>query len=185
MSNYKNASLVLKNYDLPLNGSNNYGYTDQYRTVMTWNNINLRTLLGDMYDTYDLFTLELNQIVASIGTGVFGTAAHDRTVLMKISGLPFINQTYNFKNGCNTNKAIIGGLTFPASTLTTSTFQIYSNSNLIVFGKNQDLCNITIEYTKGDDTAITTTNASPPTTFLFTIHGVINEPNYKTDKRLF
>ena len=39
MSNLQNASLVL---------STNNGTSNNNRTSITWNNINLRTLLGDM-----------------------------------------------------------------------------------------------------------------------------------------
>ena len=51
----ESASLVLKTSDLTLNSSTVIGTADQYGTTYTWNNINLRVLLSDMYDKYDRF----------------------------------------------------------------------------------------------------------------------------------
>jgi hypothetical protein len=57
MSNLQIASLVLRSSDLTPGASNQYGSSDTYQLIQTWNNINLRTLLGDMYDKYDLFNI--------------------------------------------------------------------------------------------------------------------------------
>ena len=65
MYNEESASLVLRTSDLPVNSSNNVGSADQFYTNMTWSNINLRVLLGSMYDKYDKFALVpvgINQI---------------------------------------------------------------------------------------------------------------------------
>lgn len=58
MSNLQNATLVLNSYDGCIATVNN--------SNLLWNNINLRTVLGDMYDKYDLFNLQLNSIAQSI-----------------------------------------------------------------------------------------------------------------------
>ena len=61
MYNEECATLVLRSGDLPAPPNNpnpnNNGFSDQYHTNMTWTNINLRTVLGDMYDKYDKFNL--------------------------------------------------------------------------------------------------------------------------------
>ena len=54
MSTNENASLVLN--------SVNASSTNSIKTSFTWANINLRSLLGDMYDRYDRFNLCLNTI---------------------------------------------------------------------------------------------------------------------------
>ena len=48
MTNLQNASLVL---------STNNGTSNTTRTSTTWTNIDLRTLLGDMYNKYDMFNI--------------------------------------------------------------------------------------------------------------------------------
>ena len=185
MSNYKNASLVLRTIDLPLNDSNNFGSSNQFRTSFTWNNINLRTLLGDMYDMYDYFNLDIVQIASNLSTtATFGTTAADRNIIVKISGLPFINQTYTTKTGNNTNSATLCAFTFAPLTQTNTTLQTYNTTNLLTFGKNQDVCNITISYSRVDDLSVQTTVVGPSMVFIFTIHGITNEPSYKTNQRI-
>ena len=45
--------LVLKTNVLPMNGTtNDFGTSNSINTIFTWTNINLRTLLGDMFEKY-------------------------------------------------------------------------------------------------------------------------------------
>ena len=59
MEQKRSARLVLKTSDLTANSTTNNGSCDQYRTSFTWFNINLRMLLGDMYNQYDYFNITL------------------------------------------------------------------------------------------------------------------------------
>ena len=77
------GSLVLRTSDLTVNATNQYGTVDQYRTTYTWNNINLRTVLGDMYDKYDTFNLCLNTVSSAVADVALGTGNDDRTVMIK------------------------------------------------------------------------------------------------------
>jgi len=62
MEQIQMAKLTLKTSTMAPNTFSQYGTVDQYRTNITWNNINMRLLLGDMYDRYDLFNLQLVNI---------------------------------------------------------------------------------------------------------------------------
>jgi hypothetical protein len=165
MSNLQIASLVLRSSDLTLGTSNQYGSCDAGRVTQTWNNINLRTLLGDMYDKYDLFNICLNTITTASCTQQYGDTVDDRNVVLKLSGLPFVNQTYSVKQGCNTNVCPIASFLFPTYLATgiTATQYFYSN-NCYTFGKSQQSCNLTIQYGRVIDDALpaTTVNTAKP-----------------------
>ncbi len=171
MSNLQNASLVLS--------TNNGTFNNAARTSTTWYNINLRTLLGDMYDKYDLFNLCLNTIATGVPPSAFNTAAQDLQTLIRINGLPFINNTYNINgtNNANTNNCIIGTFTFASTSYATANF----NLNIATFGKNQDICNITIDYLRVNDLAPPSVVGAnpyfPQTTFIFDIYGIDKEKN--------
>jgi hypothetical protein len=196
MSNLQIASLVLRSSDLTLGTSNQYGSCDANRLTQTWNNINLRTLLGDMYDKYDLFNICLNTIsTAGAGAntallgGLAATAADNLNVVVKLSGLPFINQTYSVKNGCNTGVCPISTFLFAnsgtANNITTT--QLFFSNNCYTFGKSQQSCNLTIQYARiVDDALPTTTNAYPNMIFIFDIVGVSkdNLTNSSTQKMI-
>ena len=163
------ASLVLKSSDLTFNASNAIGTADANGTTLTWNNINLRVLLGDIYDRFDRFNLNLNTIATSQANTI-GTSAEDRCCYITIAGLPFINNTYNQKTNTNTNSTVIATCVFSATGQTT---QYYYSNNTTTFIKNQDIANITITLRKIlDDALPSTTNAFPKIMFIFDVEGV-------------
>ncbi len=92
MSNIEQATLILRSGDLIANTVNQYESCDVKLTNFTWNNINLRTLLGHMYDKYDLFNICLANVTQSNGAGNFGATNDDIIVQIYLKGLPFINR---------------------------------------------------------------------------------------------
>jgi hypothetical protein len=163
------ASLVLKSSDLTFGSTTTVGYADASGTTLTWNNINLRVLLGDIYDQYDRFNLNLNTI-ATNSAGLIGTSADDRCCYITIQGLPWVNNTYNQKTNSNSNATVIASCVFTSGGQTT---QYYYGNNTTTFIKNQDICNITINIRKIlDDASPLTSVAFPKIMFIFDIEGV-------------
>jgi len=105
MFNAESATLILRSNDLTANTTNAVGTADAFFTNMTWNNINLRTLLGSMYEKYDRFVLVPTQIQSANGSAAFGTTADDRNCLIFVRGMPFTNNTYNVSTLTNQNSA--------------------------------------------------------------------------------
>ena len=179
MEEKRSCRLVLKTSDLTTNASTNIGTCDQFRTSFTWNNINLRMLLGDMYDQYDYFNISLISISSSLTQALAaGATADDKIVFVKMSGLPFINQTFQQSTGNNGTFAYVSTLSIPL-TANTST-QYYNNlGNVCTFNKDQDQCNINISFFRVlDDTrpALNAGNINPQFSFIFVITG-INKPD--------
>jgi hypothetical protein len=56
------ATLTLHTSSLENDENNANGEKNVYNSVITWKNINLRLLLGDMYNKFDFFNLELINI---------------------------------------------------------------------------------------------------------------------------
>ena len=179
MEQKRSTRLVLKTSDLTVNSTTNNGSCDQYRQNFTWFNINLRALLGDQYDQYDYFNISLVSMSCSqASTSPTQGTVDDKTVYVKLSGLPFINQTYNQPTRNNITPAILTIFQVPSSA--TATTQQYNNRtvNVLTFGKNQELCNINITLLRLIDeakSAITTT--FPQFVFIFVITGVDRSDN--------
>ena len=173
MYNEESASLVLRVGDLPNNGSNNVGSCDAYHTNMTWNNINLRSLLGDMYDKYDTFNLVPVVFATGISNNTFGSFSDDRITQVCISGLPFTNNVYDTFSKTNTSVAICNNMTF----VRTASI-VVNGGETLTFTKNQELVNINIFYKRvspaGGTTNYTvgTTSVFPHVVFIFKIYGV-------------
>jgi hypothetical protein len=167
--NLENASLILNTFDSTMRDEN---------TVNIWSNVNLRTLLGTMYDRYETFNLVLSQVITSptaldIG-GVDGLA--ERLLLIKVSGLQFTNQTYSVSKGILTNEAVIGAMSLGNDT--TVDVELYSfGSTAVATFRASEMVNITIKLTRLNNATPNPTNDFPEMVFIFNIYGV--EPKTK------
>ena len=184
MSDLRNASLVLKSNVLTRNSTTAVGECNAGNTSFTWYGINLRTLLGDMYDDYDLFNLCLNSMCLTFTAGACFNGNEDRSLMVNISGLPFINQTYNQATGHNNNAVPIASMVLVSQN--NNYLPFYSN-NIAMFGKNQDMCDISISFTRVLDNAIPVPTATvfPQCVFLFDIIGVVQENMKRNTPKLY
>ena len=180
MEQKRSVRLVLKTSDLTANSTTAIGQCDQYKTTFTWFNINLRNLLGDLYNQYDYFNMCLISIRSSLTQALAaGATADDKMVAVKIAGLPFINQSYNQptnNNGVFTTATI---LSIPINA-TANTQQFNNVANVMTFNKDQDLCNLNISLFRIlDDTkpVLNAANINPQFTFIFTIIGIDKADN--------
>jgi len=173
MSIYENASLVLN--------SVNCSSTNSIKSSFTWNNINLRNLLGDMYDKYDRFNLCLNCISSAYTISALSGTTNSQ-VLIRFSGLPWVNCNYNItSSSINVNNiyTIITSFKFSSSTPQEPLTQYFYGSNIATFSKNSDIISITIDYLRLVDLLTPdTTNTYPQMTFIFDIYGI---DEYKTN----
>lgn len=108
--------------DYPL--ANSVGSVNQYRTSITWNAVNIKNILGSLYDNYELFNLEIRSISNPIPTTLFGVTDNDRAITFKMSGLDWVFNTYDTSSGNTTNQAIIGNQRFSNQTTTLNTVGI-------------------------------------------------------------
>jgi hypothetical protein len=137
MDDNQSVLLVLKTSDLISGVSKN-----STNANMTWNNINLRHLLGDMWDKYENFNLQLVSInsgnqgnVISLPGGLFNS------LNINISGFDFT--AYDTGRKLITQNVIIAGY----MDVLTRRLQIQGNTNIRTFNKSSEIININIFYT--------------------------------------
>ena len=174
MYNEECATLVLRSGDIPAapTAPNSNGFSDQYLTNMTWTNINLRTLLGAMYDKYDKFALVPVSFQTNVASN-FGSTNDDRCIAINISGLPFTNNNYNSLTKTNHSHSVIYVTRFISANSSNSIAQ----GNTLTFTKNQELVNINIFYERMSPSGGTyninySATAFPHIIFTFNIYGV-------------
>jgi len=113
-----NASTAFADY-LNTTVSTSTGIISNNRYSMTWYNVNLRNLLGPMYDKYNAINLCFNNFAMSMSGGTFGTDAtiNDKILLnVYMSGLSF----FSFDNqqfGPSNNSALLKTIKLPTGTL--------------------------------------------------------------------
>ena len=159
------ASFVLRTSDATVSNT--------YLTSHTWRNIDLRTLLGDMYDKYDTFMLKPVYIgSASPPALTAGFNPDDRMLVFNMRGLPFLNNL-NSTTGFTSSQTCIFGALILRVVIQTSV-----NGGIpLTFGKYQELTDITIFYNRitkntNGNYNIQTNNPYPHMIFSFQIFGI-------------
>ena len=152
----ESINFVLKTTDINLDNTpatyytktftNNLGSVAQNRTSFIWNNVNLRTILGEMYDRYDKFNISLN-FIAGGATGTSAETISDfRNFYVKFKGLNF-STTYNQSTQNNCDSVILTSIQVPL-TASTAWLNNYFTQQYFTFSKaeissiNIDLLNI-------------------------------------------
>ena len=107
------ATLILNTFDISSSFDvdayynttvdNQYGTISNNRCNLTWKNINLRNLLGTIYDRYETFNLYLYQVSQTAAFGSVPSTAPYLLVDIKLNGLRFLNNTYNNTSRNNTD----------------------------------------------------------------------------------
>ena len=118
--------------------SNDYGICNANGCFVLWKNDNIRTCLGELYNKYDKYNLQMTSFQVRQNTTTGPTV--DSHFVVYMSGLPFSN--YNTSLGPN-NGAALGCVNFN-TTGTTGTTTFFT-SGLVSFDKPlQDILNISI-----------------------------------------
>lgn len=99
--------------------TNDAGIITNHGTNVTWY-LNMKELLGDTYDNYELFTIELVQFYTVDLTMKNSGPPYQtyaplnnnvdtkyRTLNIYLTGLNFINSSFNVKSGCNSRTAYL------------------------------------------------------------------------------
>ena len=175
MSYQEIACLVLKTNILPMDDlTNSYGTSNAKNTSFTWTNINLRTLLGDMFDKYDRYLLLLQNISHAksndfVKSGETTADSDNRAILINMSGLSFVNSTYVQKLQSNSGGLIVCPFIFISNNVQS---QLYNNFAVSAFIKQNDNVNISINYTIINDDSAASAVVYPHTVFIFNIVGL-------------
>lgn len=176
------SSLCLRTIDLPT-AQTNVGVRDSANTTFLWSNINLRVILGDMWDKYDYFNIIPVEIASSTSSSLVTVANNSVNVVM--TGLPWLNNGYFQPAGVNSNKVTIATYQFVNSAITNKMFSGY---NKFTFSKTQEQCNISIYYEVINDGTLASTKAGtvyPAMTFTFMIEGAYFDDNINVEQRIF
>ena len=175
MENLEVCNLVLNENDISISDtstdyplSNSIGTINSIRNIIRFRNINFRNLLGDMYDKYDTFNLRLTGVNGSSST--YGIGAIDRLHIINITGLPWINCSYNTSLKCNTNICQIGSFVGTSN----ASFNVNFESSLIATFSKIDNTDIEISLFKMDGTppSMNANTLLPRLQFFFMITGI-------------
>jgi hypothetical protein len=175
MSYQETACLVLKTNNLTTYGTTNaYGSGNRTLASFTWTNINLRTLLGDIFDKYDRYLLLLQNISHAkagdfVKSGDQTADANNRGILINMSGLSFVNSTYIQKLQSSSGALIVCPFIFVSNNVQS---QLYNNFAVSAFIEQNDIFNIGINYNIINYDSASTSVTYPHAVYIFNIVGL-------------
>lgn len=155
------------------NGST--GYINRWQTSMRWNNVNLRSLLGDLYENGGKYNIKLESVCFGLTSNltIFTTTQNDKTFNIFMDGLPFVK---SYSSNLQLNNEI---LLCPVYVPHGFTSQIFTyNNNEFTFQLNQNYgvenVDIGINYrdllTNKNEPSVNLSVALPHVQFVFSIY---------------
>ena len=185
------ASLILYTFDInPSQNAadftntveNRYGIAANNRCAFTWKNVNMRLVMGEIYDRYETYNIYLYQINQTGGlSGSTTTNPNQLLVDIRIKGLPFLNNTFNFKTQNNINSAYLTSYILNSSTYSgVGTVTPMFNPIAITFGKCTERVDINIDIkstlTQDYPAVIGPSRPWGNFVFMFKIYGIPTKP---------
>jgi len=144
--------------------SNSIGAISAGRLSYTWYSLDMKEILGDLYDKFDYFLLRLTCVQLDQGIGAYGTTTNDRLINFHTSGPQWINSTYNVVNKRSRAEAVIGAMTFPGNPTINTT---YFNDNFTTTFQKTPTMDFTINLN-------TLNNGTPATNTATTLYPLAN-----------
>lgn len=155
--NLESATLVLRT----INANENVG---GFNNNMTFNNINIKALLGSMWLKYKRFKIILTGHGSAPQSGMSATNAH---VNIYMDGLRWVNSSYDTSISANRSRALVGISQYSTAGSATN----YVSESGFVFDTQQTTANIRITLARVLDDTVQATQYSSAV-FIFSIYGL-------------
>ena len=164
--NIEGATFILRTADLTdasIGTINNI-----YSSSFTWKSINIKSIIGTMWEDYDYFNIALvanaSNILVAAPTVLFNGLNDQKLGTIYMSGLNWINASYDTKTKTIKSEAPIGFINFSSSTTTLGSLIQYNGLNVSSFSKSSPVVDITISYRNiiNDTISICYTNVDTP-----------------------
>jgi len=153
--------------------STSKGQISNNRTTYTWYNVNLRNLLGPIYNKYDKFNISLNSLSTGMQSSTGVLYPFERQLQVKIYGFQWLS-SYNQATQNNDSNKVIKLIQLSSDAASADSLQF--NEEFFTFLKGSDTVDITINlHTVDYDTNATPTSYNyllPHMIFNFNIQGV-------------
>ncbi len=136
MAQINSVTLSLSSFNLSTTSGNQYGISNAAFTNMRFDNINMRLLLGDLYGTYKRFNIALVTEMCSAGNNA------ETNLIVKMSGLNFINNAYDNIENNSTSFVNVGYIKRGASSVSSISYvqNVYNT-----FAYSNDIVSISIK----------------------------------------
>lgn len=113
------ANFILKTSDISTSNivndyplANSKGSINSTRTSITWNAVSIKNILGELFNNYELFNLQLVSVGYPIGTTLYGASNDDLNIHFGIIGFDWVFTNYNTLTTTTSRETIVSGTKF-------------------------------------------------------------------------
>ena len=113
------ANFILKTSDISTSNvigdyplSNSKGSINATRTSITFNGVCIKNILGELYNNYELFNLQLVSVGYPIGTTLYGVTNDDLNIHFGITGFDWVFTNYNTATSNTSRETFVSGVKF-------------------------------------------------------------------------
>jgi hypothetical protein len=159
--NLESAVLILRTSDATTN-------VNTFGSNVTWSNINLKALLGSMYNKYSKFKICLTSYGNYNGNAI--AVNTDRYLQVYFSGFNWINQGYMYSVNGNTNSAMI--TTIDVAGTAGRSINYSSDVGNVFYMNNQSSVDLTITFARISDNVLNNAQNYGNSVFAFVIYGI-------------
>jgi hypothetical protein len=170
--NIEGATFILRTADLT---TDSIGTVNNiYSSSFTWKSIDIKSILGTMWNDYDYFNIALVANAANVlsNAGTFTALSDQKLGTIYMSGLNWINASYDTKTKTIKPEAPIGFINFSSVSTTVGSLIQYNGLNVSSFSKSSPITDITISYRSIVTDTVSTSAAGttfPAQSFMFEI----------------
>jgi len=125
--NLPKANFILKTSDISVSNvigefplSNSKGSINSNRTSITWNGVSIKDILGELFNNYELFNLQLISVAYPIGTTLYGATVDDRNIHFGITGFDWVFTNYNTVTRNTSRETMVSCLNFQGQGISNS-----------------------------------------------------------------
>lgn len=166
------ANFTLSTRILTAGSTTEYGTMNANRTIFTFTNVDMRRIIGTLWDKYNKFNLVWNSVgLARVATAFSGT---QRQMFFQMSGLQFINTVAVKSATANSTQELAWSPVFYFNAVSTADANIFdSPGNMITFRKPEsERVDLSFELWTANAGGSLITGAMNHTTITFSVVGV-------------
>lgn len=165
------AKMVLFSSVLTPGSTTTFGTMNALATEMTFTNISMKNILGDLYDQYDTFNISLNSVTIPQSAATYGVG-NNTNIMLFMDGLAFkASNTYSNLTRTSQTLAMVANFQLPTWVANSSATIYFDGTFANTFSKYEEYIDISLSLRSPTGGAQTPTNTYPLMVYNFTIVG--------------
>lgn len=167
------AKMVLFSSVLTPGSTTTFGTMNALATEMTFSNISMKNILGNLYDQYETFNISLNSVTIPQSAATYGVG-NNTNIMLFMDGPAFkASNTYSNLTRTSQTLAMVANFQLPVWAANSSSTIYFNGTFTNTFSKYEEYIDITLSLRSPTGVGQVPTNTYPLMVYNFTIVGAV------------